>query len=374
MELEYKERLNYDDITIVPAISSSIEHRNDCNPYDGEDMLPIFTAPMGSVVSMDNWHSFIDKRINVVIPRTVSLNQRLNSVIQNQSKCIFVAFSISEVTELFVDGVFAEQNPYGCNICIDVANGHMQQVLDIISTLKAKCGPDGIRIMAGNIANPETYGLYEEAGADYVRCGIGGGSACLTSTSTGVHYPYFSLLKEIYERKEAINGKCRIIADGNIRSYGDIQKALIYADYVMIGGLFNKAIESAGRTTYGKFYWNTRWGRIVRPLKSLIMYGKEIPTHKYPQVMNRIKQGKMEAWKEHYGMSTKKAQSIMGDKKKFKTAEGRITKQKVEYDIKGWAENETDYLRSAMSYTNSYNLSEYKETEWVRITNPRINK
>ena len=59
---------------------------------------------------------------------------------------------------------------------------------------------------------------------------------------------------------------------------------------------------------------------------------------------------------------------------KVKTSEGLVKYQKVEYDLKGWAENETDYLRSAMSYTNSKNLEEYKDTDWVRITSIRYNK
>lgn len=367
------EKLNYDDIAVVPKVITDIYHRYECTPYTNSGMLPIFAAPMGSVVSMNNWRIFHENKINVVIPRTVPVNDRLEFLKSRSDETCFVAFSLSEIERIFLS-----HEEFPCqrtmHICIDIANGHMRRLLSMIIQLKTVYGSDRICIMAGNIANPETYEMYESAGVDYVRCGIGGGSACLTSTSTAVHYPYFSLLKEVYDKKKAINGKCKIIADGNIRSYGDIQKALIYADYVMIGGLFNKAIESAGRTTYGKFYWNTRWGRMVRPLKSLIMYGKEIPVHKYPQVMNRIKLGKMDAWKEHYGMSTKKAQSIIGNNEYFKTAEGKVEKQKVEYSIKGWAENEIDYLRSALSYTNSLNLMDYKEAEWVRITNPRINK
>jgi hypothetical protein len=77
-------------------------------------------------------------------------------------------------------------------------------------------------------------------------------------------------------------------------------------------------------------------------------------------------------------MASKEAQKAIAEangKKgvKLKTSEGKVSYQKVEYTLKSWAENETDYLRSAMSYTNSHDLTEYKDSEWVRITNIRYN-
>lgn len=77
-------------------------------------------------------------------------------------------------------------------------------------------------------------------------------------------------------------------------------------------------------------------------------------------------------------MASKKAQANIangnGQKNvKLKTSEGKVLFQKVEYTLESWVENETDYLRSAMSYTSSHNLEEYKNTEIVRITNIRYN-
>ena len=370
-------KLNYDDITIVPEAVTDICSRSQCIPYDEDGYLPIFASCMSSVVSIENTGDFNAAKIRTVIPRSYPLYVRTEFLEKNEGN--FVAFSLNEAKEVFIDksvqimamlSVRSSDEPL--RICIDLANGHMKCLLDLVKRIKSIYGKKVI-IMTGNIANPETYKYYEEAGVDFCRCTVGSGNVCSTASNTGVFYSVFSLLKEIYEIKKSINGKCKIIADGGIHGFRDVQKALIYADYVMIGSLFNKAIESAGKTTYGTFYWNIRGKKIARPLKTLFYFGREVPKEKYGEVLSLIKQGKLTVWKELYGMSTKIAQSLINqansvETKKLKTAEGLLKYQKVEYDIKGWAENETDYLRSAMSYTNSRNLDEYKESQWVQIS------
>lgn len=366
-------KLSYDDITLVPEVVSDICSRSECNPYVNEidgGYLPIFAAPMSSVVSIENAKTFNDTHIRVVIPRSYSLNERLEYLHNDRWNANFVAFSLVETEEVFLNRKQTiREKPL--RICIDLANGHMSCLLELVKELKKEYG-DGIVIMTGNIANPETYKLYEEAGCDYVRVSIGTGAVCSTSSNVAIHYPVFSLLSEIYTIKKQIGGKCKIIADGGIRGFRDIQKALIYADDVMIGSLFNKAMESAGKTTYGTFYWNIRGKKIARPIKTLLYYGREVPKNKYKETYKLIKENKLTVWKENFGMSTKIAQNIINqansiETKKLKTAEGLLKYQKVEYLISGWVENETDYLKSAMSYTNSRTLDEYKESQWVRI-------
>ena len=358
--MENKIKYGYDDINIVPEISSSIEHRSECKlePF-------LFTAPMSSVVNLDNICDFIGQGIIPIIPRNIPLVDRkffMFSPLQNTS-LFFIALSLEEVEKLLIKFPVEEiLHPF--HICIDIANGHMQKLLNTIKKLKELYG-EKIVIMSGNIANPETYKLYEEVGCDYVRCGIGGGAGCITASNTGVYYPLFSLLEETYKIKKSINGKCKIIADGGIRNYCDIQKALLYADYVMLGSMFNKAIESAGKTTYGKSYFITKRGKkILNIFRTIFEFGKEVPKEKYDSVMKRIKSGKLEVWKSFYGMSTKRAQSEMGNKK-LKTSEGIEFSQKVEYSLKDFIDNENSYLRSAMSYTNSKTLDEYKDKKWV---------
>lgn len=373
-------KLNYDDITIVPERLTDICSRKDCNPYDEDGYLPIFASCMSSIVSIENTADFNAARIRTVIPRSYPIGIRLDYLFKNEDN--FVAFSMDETRKNFIDlyneiqAQIARREVYGphapLRVCIDLANGHMKCLLDIVREIKSLYGND-ICIMTGNIANPQTYIEYEKAGVDYCRISIGTGNVCSTSSNTAVHYPVFSLLSEIYKIKQEINGKCKIIADGGIHGFRDIQKALIYADYVMIGSLFNKAIESAGKTTYGTFYWNIRGKKIARPIKTLLKFGKEVPKDKYSETLSLIKQNKLTVWKELYGQSTKIAQALINkansdETKKLKTSEGLLKYQKVEYSLKGWAENETDFLRSAMSYTNSKNLEEFKDSQWVQIS------
>lgn len=374
-------KLGYEDITLVPETVSDIVSRQDCDYLDECFRLPIFTAPMDTVISYKNYNVFMKNGIHPIIPRTSSPLEKLDILI---NKLEFVAISLSEAEDIFLKkhngkneitdfrtALLHKKNT--CKICIDVANGHMKHLLSLIKDIKDKYGEQVI-VMSGNIANPKTYIEYAKVGCDYVRCSIGSGSRCTTASNTAVFYPQFSLLKEIWETKQKINGKCKIIADGGIKGYRDVQKALIYADYVMIGNLFNRAIESAGKTVYGKAYFKIFGKKILNPFKTILYYGKTVKPKKYYKVLQDIKNEKIDVWKEFYGMSTKIAQQrIKGNKQKLKTSEGIVKKQKVEYSLTQWVENEIDYLRSAMSYTNSKTLSEYQNSQWTRISHRSYN-
>jgi IMP dehydrogenase/GMP reductase len=383
-------KLGYDDISIVPETISKIRHRKECFCYDENLSLPIFTAPMDQVVDIDSAEIYMRNSINAVIPRTVDFENRIKLMLQNtdNERCFF-AFSLTEAQELFLE-IPALNTPFvlidqlrfnlaselftgAYRICIDIANGHMKELLDVIKEIKKLYGQRVI-IMSGNIANPKTYRKYVEVGCDFVRCSIGSGSRCTTSSNVAIHYGCFSLLKEIWEIKNDMNAKCKIIADGGIKGYGDIQKALLYADYVMIGSLFNKAIDSAGTPVYGRFYWHFFGEKILNPFKTFLYYGKKVKKKDYGRVLRLIKEGKVDVWKEYYGMSTKIAQSKINPNGVLKTGEGKVERQKVEYSIKQWVQNESDFLRSAMSYTNSKTLEEYKDSNWIQLVYKSYNK
>jgi len=127
-------------------------------------------------------------------------------------------------------------------ILIDVAHGHHQNVIDMIKILKEAL-PQHVDIIAGNIATAQAAIDLEEAGADGLRVGIGGGSLCTTRVKTGFGIPNVTSIMEI----EAV-AKTPIMADGGIRSSGDIAKALaVGASSVMLGSLLSGTDEAPGQ-------------------------------------------------------------------------------------------------------------------------------
>lgn len=335
------------DISIVPAPKSLISSRSQCDPYDKDFMLPLFTAPMSSVVNIENYELFEENKIHAIIPRNVELQTRLTQCEKN-----WVAFSLDEFIEL-VDLCKFEN---GSKVLIDIANGHMVKLHNAIKTAKQIYG-DNIKIMAGNIANPETYEILSECGADYVRVGIGGGSMCLTSSNTAVHFPLISLIEECFEISLRLDKPAFIVADGGVRGYSDIIKCLACgADYVMCGSVFNKMLESAGET------------KIVKGFTANDSVFVKVNQYSDETRMD-FENGKYFFSKSNYGMSTKKAQKELGSEK-LKTSEGIIRSSLVEYTMSGWVENFTDYLKSAMSYTSSYTLDDFVgNVETIVISN-----
>lgn len=190
-------KLGYDDISIVPERITQIRHRKECIYYDVETMmLPIFTAPMSNVIDIQTSEVYTSNDINIVLPRSVNFEERLKFMMSSyDSSSKFTSFSLTEAQKIFINDAYGEN--YNENdilrvrhnlnsnyftgsykICIDVANGHMSELIDTIKEIK-ELYKDKVKIMSGNIANPNTYIDYENAGCDFLRCSIGSGSRCV---------------------------------------------------------------------------------------------------------------------------------------------------------------------------------------------------
>ena len=328
------------DIFIVQAPVSNIDSRSECYPFHTDGTLPLFTAPMSSVVDLKNYKLFIDNKINPIIPRSVDFLER-------RCLCgdVWCAFSLDEFISFVDPNKLYLPDGKKLYVLIDTANGNMKKLHDVIRLAKDSFG-DGMQIMAGNIANPEAYAILSDAGADYIRCGIGGGSACITASNTGIYYTMGSLIKECFEKSLTLKNPASIIADGGIKGFGDIMKCLaLGADFVMCGSAFNKMLESAGET-YELFYNDDNE---LEMGENVNQYGTT--------VLESFNEG-YKYCKSFYGMSTKKAQKELGNSK-LKTSEGIEKVQNVEYTMSKWTENFTDYLKSAMSYTGSIELYDF---------------
>lgn len=336
--LNYEILYSYNDVTIIPNVLSMINSRSECNPFLENGKLPLFTAPMSSVVNEGNFNIFEDNGINAILPRNINIETRLSY----SKKGKWAAYSLQEFEQYFCCESPAHDT---WRALIDVANGHMDKLYYLVELAKSM---NDIEVMIGNIANPDTIKECCNSGVDYVRVGIGGGAGCITSSNTGIHCPMASLIDKCWLAREEVCGNTKIIADGGIRNYSDVIKALaLGADYVMIGSLFAQCMESAAPKVYDDnepfypqffkemTYINNEWH--CTPNSRGLMYGwfkKEV----FPEILI-----------DFYGMASAKGQcEISGSK--TKTSEGISKSLPVLYTIKGWTENMIAYMRSAMSY------------------------
>ena len=158
-----------DEICLIPAALSKVEHRGDVNVFTNKNNYPIFTAPMASIVDRYNAYTLKEHKLNVIVPRSEDFNMRLAFFKDGQ----WVAFGFKEADVIFENLEIGEGTVL--RMCIDQANGHMESLLALCKKYKDKFGKR-IKIMTGNIGNPYAYRHYAAAGVDYVRVGIGGGN------------------------------------------------------------------------------------------------------------------------------------------------------------------------------------------------------
>lgn len=333
-------KFDWNDVSIVPETLSTIASRKEIDPFNNGN-LPLFTAPMDKVIDETNVQNFVDNKINICLPRHVKYSEIRNGY-------YFYSYGLDEIIS-----ILDKNETLPPRVLIDVANGHMMKLYETAKLIKQKFGSE-IQLMVGNIANPDTYRKYCEIGVDYIRVGIGGGSACTTSANVSIHYPMASLIQECGEIKKDFQNPTKIIADGGFKNFSDIIKALaLGADYVMLGGMFNKCLESCGEN-YIEVNRNYKEITIQEAIEYFSEGGE---VHKY-----------------YRGMSTKEVQKSW-NKSELKTGEGITKYNKVDYTLEGWCENFTDYLKSAMSYTNSRTLSDFiGDVRWELITQNAFNR
>ena len=119
-------------------------------------------------------------------------------------------------------------------ICIDVANGYTEQFSEFIRKVRSEF--EEKIIIAGNVCTPEMTEQLILSGADIVKVGIGGGSACITRNVAGVGIPQLSAVIDCSDAAHGIGGM--VMSDGGCTCSGDISKAFgANADFVMLGGL-----------------------------------------------------------------------------------------------------------------------------------------
>lgn len=263
--------LSYDDVLLVPQYSSIVSRSEvDISSALSEQhqfSIPIISSPMDTVteakmaIAMSDFGGLgVVHRYNTIAEQ-VNIAREIKDNRPQSPTAAAIGISgdfLERATELVTNG--------GVSIlCLDVAHGHHILVKKALNKIKQSFGKD-VHIMAGNVATRRAFEDLAEWGADSIRVGIGGGSICSTRIQTGHGVPTFQSICDCYHANTSRDVK--IIADGGIKTSGDIVKALAAgADFVMVGSLLAGTSETPG-TVYQDNNPNTRPYKSYRGMAS----------------------------------------------------------------------------------------------------------
>lgn len=308
---DYSLSLTYDDISLVPTQISQVKTRSEVtikSTFIGQDMLvPIIASPMDTVTGLEMASELTSLGCIGILNRFGSSLNELFSNGNNIENINAVSISLNAEDELIEK--IASKN---FMICIDTANANNAFVLKKCEEIKSK---HKVKVIIGNIAEGSTLRDIVNSGADAVRIGIGGGSVCTTSVQTGIGIGQVSSLLDVYFKREEYKLDIALIADGGIKSPGDVAKAVACgADIVMLGRMLAGTKETPGE---------------------VIKYNDQL-------------------WKKYRGSAS------FGVKMKGEFIEGEETMVPYKGPVRNVVNAISDGLKSSMSYLNCESLNDLK--------------
>lgn len=236
--------LTYDDVLLVPQYSE-VESRSDVDissnitPSVSLD-VPIISSNMDTVTESEMAQAMHDAGGVGILHRFMTTEEQASEI---ESVSGTVGASVG-VNEDYIENIETYLEAGADFICIDIAHGHLSLCLEAVSEISSEY--PSVDLMAGNVATGEAAIDLLEAGADSIKVGIGGGSACRTREVAGVGVPQFTAVRNV---AEAVPDSAHVIADGGVQKSGDIVKALMAgADAVMVGSFVAKSYEAPGET------------------------------------------------------------------------------------------------------------------------------
>jgi IMP dehydrogenase len=314
---EFNQSLTYDDISLIPTQVSRIKSRTEastnCSFLGLKLNVPVISSPMDSVTGIE-----MAKALSILGSLGIvnRFDSSLDSVLNSRNGKGIKAVSIALNTNLKTIEKIAEKNYL---ICIDTANANNKEVLNKTEMIKKRFD---VKVIVGNIAHGGSLDQIENSGADAVRVGIGSGSVCTTSIQTGIGIGQVSSLLNILFNRKQKKLKIKIIADGGIKSPGDVSKAIaLGADVVMLGRMLSGTRETPGE---------------------VIKYNGQL-------------------WKKYRGSAS------FGVKMRNEFIEGEETMVAYKGAVKSVIDGISDGLKSSMSYMNCLNIEELRKTESFAI-------
>lgn len=236
---------DYEDVQLIPrrCVITSRSQADTTVSFGGRDFkLPVMPANMQTVLDEElslqlalDGYFYVMHRFN---PST-----RMDFIKEAHAKETFASISVGVKPEEynFIDDLTA-QNLVPEYITIDIAHGYSDSVINMIQYIKEKLPASFV--IAGNVATPDAVIALESAGADATKVGVGPGMACITKLKTGFGTGGWQLAA--IEQCAAVATK-PIIADGGLRTNGDIAKSLRFgATMVMVGSMLAGHDENPG--------------------------------------------------------------------------------------------------------------------------------
>ena len=297
--------------------------------------IPILSANMDSIGTFEVLNVFYKKKMLTCLHKFYELNDYIGFFDKHPEKeeCLkytIISTGIGDHDFKRLQEILAVIDINW--ICIDVANGYMNKLVDFCNKVRTTF-PNKI-IIAGNVASKEmTQELIINGKVDIVKVGIGPGSACTTRLKTGVGVPQLSAIIDCADGAHGCGGL--IIGDGGITCPGDMAKAFGGgADFVMCGGVFSGHDENAGKV------------EVIDGVKYKLFYGMSSEL----------------AMKKHYGKM-----------EKYRSSEGRILKIKYKGKIIDTVLDYLGGLRSTCAYVNAYKLKHLSKCTTFLLVSNQLN-
>ena len=317
--------ITFDDVLLIPSYNHHESRRIvEIGVTDRQGLLtlglPVMSSNMDTITE-SNMANFMHSKGGIgVLHRFLSISDNIKQFKECQGQ-VFVSVGCStaelERAEALRDA--------GANFfCVDVAHAHAKYVGKMLKNLRKLLGSRCI--MAGNVATYAGADYLASCGADIIKAGIGGGSVCSTRIKTGFGVPMLTCIQDCARTDRSI------VADGGIRTSGDVVKALAFgADFVMIGGMLAGTEPTPGEV-------------ITKDNGSQV--------------------------KRYRGMASREAQEdFLGQMNEWKTAEGVSTDVPYSNQQDAIIADIVGGLRSGLTYAGADTISELqRKLNFVQVT------
>ena len=317
--------ITFDDVLLIPSYNHHESRRIvDISMTDRQNLLtldlPVMSSNMDTITESKMANFMHSKGGIGVLHRFLSVEDNIKEF----KACVGQVFVSVGCSTADLERAEALRDAGADFFCVDAAHAHAKYVGKTLKNLRRILGSRCI--MAGNVATYAGADYLASCGADIIKAGIGGGSVCSTRIKTGFGVPMLTCIQDCARTDRSI------VADGGLRTSGDVVKALAFgADFVMIGGML-----AGTAPTPGDVVINKEGARV----------------------------------KQYRGMASREAQEdFLGQMSDWKTAEGVATDVPYSEQQDAIIADIVGGLRSGLTYAGADTISELqRKLNFVQVT------